>query len=123
MSIERTPGSRDRGQFAKIEQARASPFLQETFDSRERVAPCFSDLVDGDLLQRPNMVGCMSLILEMKAAIWPKEDHDQESRLTFDEIADWRDRLKGAFVLLGTARYLWLADSLGFSGFAGVEQQ
>ena len=64
-----------------------------------------------------NTVSYMNLIVGMKDAMLPTEDFEQSAQLTITEIAAWRDRLKTGFELLGEARCLWLADSLGLEGF------
>ena len=107
--------------YLAVEQERASPFLQETFDAFAEILNLINDLSEDELLTRSNMVDCMSTIIQIKQAIYPKEDHEIESRLTLDEIVDWRSRLKEGLGLLGTARYLWIADSLGLSGFKDHE--
>lgn len=53
----------------------------------------------------------------MQDAMIPKEGHRLTSTLTLDEIVEWRNRMKEALNLLGTARCLWIADSLGIAGF------
>lgn len=107
--------------YLAVEQERASPFLQETFDACAAVCNAISDLNDDDWVKRPNMVDCMRLVIGMKHAIYPKEEHNGESRLSLDEIVEWRNRMKEALSLLGTARYLWIADSLGHPGFDCID--
>lgn len=103
--------------YLAIEQERASPFLQETFDACTAVLGLVNDIDDEELLERPNIVDCINILVEMKDAMIPKEGHNMTSTLTLDEIVQWRNRMKEALGLLGTARYLWIADSLGIAGF------
>jgi len=103
--------------YLAVEQERASPFLQETFDACVAVLDLINDLDDEELLKRPNIVDCINILVEMKDAMIPKEGHNMTSTLTLDEIVEWRNRMKEALGLLGTARYLWVADSLGIAGF------
>ena len=103
--------------YLAVEQERASPFLQETFDAGAVVMDLVNDLDDEELLKRPNIVDCKTILVEIKDAMTPKEGHNMTSTLTLDEIVEWRNRMKEALGLLGTARYLWVADSLGIVGF------
>lgn len=61
----------------------------------------------------------LTFLVETRDAMIPKEDHNGESRLTLDEIVEWRNRMKEALGVLGTARYLWISDSLGLPRFDG----
>lgn len=108
--------------YLSVEQDRTSPFLQETFDACVDVLGLVNDLTQNDLIQRPNIVDCIKILIEMKDAMVPKEGHKGQYRLALDEIVGWRNRMKAALGLLGTARYLWIADSLGLPGFNGAAE-
>jgi len=110
-------GERVLQDYIEVEQDRASPSLQETFDSCAEVLAASNGLDEDELLQRPNLMACVAVIVSMEDALYPSEDHETNTRMTLDEIVDWRNRLKGAVNLLGSARYLWIADSLGFGEY------
>ncbi|WP_437192500.1 hypothetical protein [Planctomicrobium sp. SH527] len=96
---------------------RVEPFIQETFDSCAKLLKHFPELSEQVIADRPNIVNCMSLIVEIEAAIRPSEDFDEKGGLTIDAMVDWRIRLKDGLNLLGEAQALWIADYLGFPGF------
>lgn len=103
--------------YLRIEQKRADPFLQETFDSCAQVLFEFPELDESVAVKRPNILRCMNCVIEMRSAILPTEDFNKEITMTLNQITEWRDRLKFGMGLLGEARSLWIADSLGFEGF------
>lgn len=96
------------------EQRRASPLLQETFDSLTEVLTVINGLKSEELSSRQNLADCGAIICDLQDAMVPKKGHDITSTLTLDEVVEWRNRLKDALGAVGTARYLWIADSLGF---------
>ncbi len=99
------------------EIARAQPMFQETIDSAARVLGELPEWTEETVNSRSDMLACTEFLIQMKGALLPTEDFEDEAKLTIDQIADWRDRLKSGFDLLGQARYLWIADSLGLDGF------
>jgi len=103
--------------YLRVEAKRAEPFLQETFDSCAGLLEQFPKLEESVVAARPNILNCLHLIVEMEGSIRPSEDFDEKGGLTIEAMADWRNRLKGGFNLLGEAQALWIADSLGFAGF------
>jgi len=103
--------------YVEGEQEQTSSLLQETLDSSVRLLNEFPKPDLAVFAARPNVANCMNLFTGMKDAMLPKEDSEQHAQLTITEIAAWRDRLKAGFDLLGEARCLWIADSLGFKGF------
>jgi hypothetical protein len=93
------------------------PLLQNTFDSAVRVLAHLPEWSEETLRARPNMRDCATIFLQMQNALMPTSDFNNEAQLTIDEIAGWRDRLKSGFSVISQARYLWIADSLGFGSF------
>ncbi len=104
--------------YLRIEQERMQPFLQETFDSCASLLRECPKLDESVVVERPNILNCMNLILGMKDSIYPVTDFEQKAQLTLDEMAEWRNRLRTGFDLVGEARCLWVADSLRLDGFA-----
>jgi hypothetical protein len=107
--------------YVKIEEKRAEPFLQTTFDSCGALLNQFPRLDESVVAARPNILNCMRLIVDMRSSIRPSEDFDEKARLTIEAIAAWRNRLKDGFNNLGLARSLWIADSLGLDGFSNEQ--
>lgn len=103
--------------YLKIEQKRTEKFFQETLDSCALLLAGFPEMDESILLERPNTLNGLSLIVDMNKAILPVEDFDSEVKLTINEMAEWRNRLKDGFNLLAEARPLWIADSLGLDGY------
>ena len=95
---------------------RAEPFVQATFDSCAALLHEFPELNEPLIRARPNMWNCMNIIVQMEEALRPSDDFGEEGTLTIDVMADWRNRLRAGMNLLGEARALWIADSLGLPG-------
>ncbi|WP_148618749.1 hypothetical protein [Mariniblastus fucicola] len=103
--------------YLEKEQGRTNPLLQATFDSAAEVFQHFPEIDEDVVSQRSDIFNCMQLIVDMQDSLYPKEGFSEEARLTIDEIAEWRDRMKTGFELLGQARYMWIADSLNLPSF------
>jgi hypothetical protein len=99
------------------ETARAQPMFQEALDSAARVLSELPEWSEETVYSRSDLFACAQLLFQMKDALLPTQDFEDEAKLTIDEIAEWRDRLKAGFELLGKARCLWIADSLDIEGF------
>lgn len=106
--------------YLAVEQDRASPFLQETFDACAAVLHPIEDLNNDELAKRPNMLDCVKILVQMMGAIHPQKGRQGEHHMNLDEIVEWRNRMQEALSLLGIARYLWIADSLALQGFDGT---
>ncbi len=89
----------------------------ELFDSCEELLKRFPELNEQIIEDRPKILNCMNLIVEMGDAIKPSEDFDEKQGLTIDAMADWRNRLRDGLNLLSEAQALWIADYLGIPGF------
>lgn len=103
--------------YLSREQERANPFLQETIDDAAAVLSHLPKRDEETFVARPNLFACAQFLTPMSDAFRPRDDHENRAKLTIKEISEWRDRLKFGFALMGFARYLWIADSLGFDGF------
>lgn len=105
--------------YLNHETTRAQPLLQEVFDTCADVLSKFPEVDDEVIETRPNICLCMQFLVEMKDAIMPTPDFHEQAKLSIDEVVDWRDRLILGMQQLGVARYLWIADSLGFHAWDG----
>ncbi|QDT84681.1 hypothetical protein [Gimesia chilikensis] len=103
--------------YIRIEEKRAEPYLQETFDACTQLLNDFPEIGESEILDHINNMECLQLVVSMKEAIYPCEDYDQQAKLTIDEIANWRDRLQAGFEVLAQARFLWMAESLGLDSY------
>jgi len=106
--------------YLRIEEKRVQPVIQATIDTYGALLGKLPKLDEGIDTARPNLMECIELILRMKESVFPTEDGD-EYEMSLNAIVDWRNRMKDGFNLLGVARNLWIADSLGFDGFEDTE--
>lgn len=96
---------------------RFKPHFQKALDSCATLCEHFSEVDESTAETRPNLLGCMNLIVQMKDILLPSEDFREQGMLTINEMANWRNRLKDGLNLIGEARALWIADCLEFPGF------
>lgn len=106
--------------YLRIEEKRLQPIMQATIDTYGALLASLPELDEEISTSRPNLMECIDLISAMKESVFPSEDGD-EYELSLNAIADWRNRMKDGFNLLGVARNLWIADSLGFDAFEVTE--
>jgi len=103
--------------YLDLETTRSQPLLQEAFDTYAELIGAFPE-ISAELPEvRPNIYACSLAIVGVIDAMLPTPDFKEYANLSIKEIVDWRDRLLDGMQQLGAARYLWMADSLGFGPF------
>lgn len=103
--------------YVSHETTRMQPLYQKTLDSAARVLEELPEWTEELAKRRPNMFNCFEFLVQTRDALLPTQNFGGVVRLTIDETAEWRDRLKAGFELIGQARCLWIADSLELDGF------
>jgi len=103
--------------YLSQEIERVQPMFQESLDSATRVLEELPEWTEETANSRSDMYACAEFLLEIQDALLPTQDFEGDTKLKIAEIAEWRDRLQSGFELLGQAKYLWIADSLGIEGF------
>lgn len=101
--------------YINHEITRAEPLLQEVLDTYTGVLRMLPENDDEVLECRPNIYFCTTSLVQMKDAIMPTPDFNKKAILSIEQVVNWRDRLFAGLQQLGSARYLWIADSLNLN--------